>query len=72
VTSFFVIGTTLGAAFSNQLRMRAVVNGHPVQPTEGQLQAIGHPDMTTAEAKEVKNIYHQLMQGNSTNTQYSG
>jgi hypothetical protein len=72
VTSFFVIGTTLGAAFSNELPMRAVVDGHPVQPTESELQAIGHPDTTTAEAKEINNLYHQLMQSNSANPQRPG
>jgi len=72
VTSFFVIGTTLGAALSNELPMRAVVDGHPVQPTESQLEAIGHPDMTTSEAKEINNLYNQLMQNSRVKTQRSG
>jgi hypothetical protein len=56
VTFFFVIGTMLGAASSKELPMHAVVDGHPVQPTESQLQAMGHPDITTSEAKEVTNL----------------
>ena len=69
VTSFFVFGTTLGGALANELPMRAVVNGHDVQPTERQLLAIGHPDLTAPEAEEVNNLYKQLTQNSHANRQ---
>jgi catechol-2,3-dioxygenase len=47
--------------------MRAIVNGHDVQPTEAQLKAIGHLDMTTSEAEEVSKLYNQLMQNSHAN-----
>ncbi len=66
-TSCFVFGMSLGAALSNELPMRAIVNGHDVQPTEAQLKAIGHLDMTTSEAEEVSKLYNQLMQNSHAN-----
>ncbi len=71
-TIVFLMGTTLGPALSDELPMRAVVNGHPVQPTESQLLALGHPDLTKSQAKEVTSLYHQLMQNNNGNEQRAG
>ena len=42
--------------------LHAVIDGHPVQPRESQLQALGDPDTTAAQAAEVDKLYQQLMQ----------
>jgi hypothetical protein len=46
----------------HELPMRAVVNGHNVQPRGDRLQALGYSDLTPQEAKEVEQLYQQLMQ----------
>src|ERR1700722_15277083 len=47
-----------------ELPMRAIVNGHNVQPRGGRLKAPGYPDLTSSEAKEVDRLYRQLMPNN--------
>lgn len=48
-------------ALSQDLPLRAVINGHHVQPRDDQLRAIGHPDVTPAEAAEIDRLYSDLM-----------
>jgi len=47
-----------------ELPMRAIVNGHNVQPRGDRLKALGYPDLTSSEAKEVDRLYRQLMANN--------
>jgi hypothetical protein len=46
------------------LPMRAIVNGHNVQPRGDRLKALGYYDLTSQEAEEVDRLYRQLMQNN--------
>jgi hypothetical protein len=48
------------SASARSLPLQAVIHGHHVQPRESQLQAIGHPDVTAAEAAEIDKIYQEL------------
>jgi hypothetical protein len=43
------------------LPMRAIVNGHNVQPRGDNLKALGYSDLTSQEAEEVDRLYRQLM-----------
>jgi hypothetical protein len=43
------------------LPMRAIVNGHNVQPRGDNLKALGYSDLTSREAEEVDRLYRQLM-----------
>ena len=41
--------------------LHAVIHGHPVQPRESQLQALGEPDVTPTESAEIDELYRKLM-----------
>jgi hypothetical protein len=81
----FVIAAALGAAVlvgaagpdthsvpRNPPPLHAIIDGHPVQPREGQLQALGVPDTTASQAAEVDNLYQQLMQNSHVDARRQG
>ena len=43
------------------LPLRAIVNGHNIQPRGDNLKALGYSDLTSQEAEEVDRLYRQLM-----------
>jgi hypothetical protein len=51
-----------GTRAHHVLPMRAIVNGHNLQPREDQLKALGLSDVTPKQADEVDQLYRQLMQ----------
>jgi hypothetical protein len=81
----FVIAAALGAAVlagaagpntqpvpRNPPPLHAIIDGHPVQPREGQLQALGVPDTTASQAAEVDKLYQQLMQNSHVDARGQG
>lgn len=48
----------------HELPMRAIVNGHNVQPRGDRLKALGYADLTASEAEEVDRLYRELMPNN--------
>jgi hypothetical protein len=81
----FVTAAALGAAvlagaagpntqpvLRNPPPLHAVIDGHTVQPREGQLQALGVPDTTASQAAEVDNLYQQLMQNSHVDARGQG
>ena len=53
----------------HELPMRAIVQGHNIQPRGDQLKALGYADLTPQQADEVDRLYRQLMRL-STRTQH--
>lgn len=46
---------------SHELPLQSIINGHRMQPSEKQLDAIGHPDMSSSEADEINELYGILL-----------
>jgi hypothetical protein len=49
--------------------MRAIVNGHHVQPRRDCLDALGYSDLSPQEAEEVDRLNRQLLQKTSLQTE---
>jgi len=48
-------------AWSKELPLHAIIDGHPVQPRESELQALGRPDLTPEQQQEVGQLYQQVL-----------
>jgi hypothetical protein len=48
----------------HELPMRAIVNGHNVQPRGDRLKALGFSELTSQQAEEVDRLYLLLMKNN--------
>jgi hypothetical protein len=46
---------------AHALPMRAIVNGHNIQPRGDNLNALGYSDLTSQESEEVDRLYRQLV-----------
>jgi hypothetical protein len=53
-----------GATMRHELPMRAIVNGHHVQPRRDLLDALGYSDLSPQAAEEVDRLNRQLLQKN--------
>ena len=51
-----------GATMRHELPMRAIVNGHHVQPRRDLLDALGYSDLSPLAAEEVDRLNRQLLQ----------
>ena len=58
-----------GTTMRCELPMRAIVNGHPVQPRRDCLDALGYSDLSPQEAEEVDRLNRQLLQKTSLQTE---
>jgi hypothetical protein len=48
-------------AWPRELPLHAIVDGHTVQPRDAELQALGHPDLTAPQQREVDELYQQVL-----------
>jgi hypothetical protein len=48
-------------ASAREMPLHAIIDGHTVQPRESQLQALGRPDLTPGQQKEVDELYQQIL-----------
>jgi hypothetical protein len=51
-----------GTAMHHELPMRAIVNGHNVQPRRDLLDALGYSDLSPQASEEVDRLNRQLLQ----------
>jgi hypothetical protein len=58
------VGST-GTTMHHELPMRAIVNGHHVQPRRDLLDALGYYDLSPQAAEEVDRLNRQLLQKTS-------
>jgi hypothetical protein len=54
-----------GVPASHKLPLRAIENGHDVQPRADRLQALGYSDLTTQQAEEVDRLFRQIMRNSN-------
>lgn len=63
------LAVLLGAALSmfgalpaptHELPLQSIIDGHRLQPSEKELSAIDHPDVTASQAAEVDQLYQML------------
>jgi hypothetical protein len=55
-------------ASARELPLRAIIDGHTVQPRESQLQALGRPDLTPRQQQEVEELYQQILRGSRSDS----
>jgi hypothetical protein len=53
-----------GTTMHHELPMRAIINGHHVQPRRDLLDALGYSDLSPLAAEEVDRLNRQLLQQN--------
>ena len=53
-----------GTTVHHELPMRAIVNGHHVQPRRDRLDALGYSGISSKEAEELDRLNRQLLQKN--------
>jgi hypothetical protein len=58
------LGESTGTTMHHELPMRAIVNGHHLQPRRDCLDALGYSDLSPKEAEEVDRLNRQLLQKN--------
>jgi hypothetical protein len=58
------LGGSTGTTMHHELPMRAIVNGHHVQPRRDLLDALGYSDLSPQAAEEVDRLNRQLLQKN--------
>ena len=58
-----------GTSACHELPMRAIVDGHSLQPRGDRLKALGYSDLTAQQAEEVDRLYWQLMRNSVRESQ---
>ncbi|MBV8590199.1 MAG: hypothetical protein JO212_09090 [Acetobacteraceae bacterium] len=58
-----------GTSARHELPMRAIVDGHNIQPRNDSLKALGYSDLTAQQAEEVDRLYWQLMRNSVRESQ---
>ena len=54
-----------GPSACHELPMRAIVNGHNIQPRSDRLNALGYSDLTPQQAEEVDHLFWQIMRNSN-------
>ncbi|MBV8523841.1 MAG: hypothetical protein JOY71_17255 [Acetobacteraceae bacterium] len=58
-----------GGSVRQELPMRAIVNGHNMQPRNDRIEALGYSDVTSQQAEEINHLYAQLMRSSGRASQ---